>query len=97
MNRNSTQTVRALALCAALALLIGGSPVSAAPTGQADHPILLTDPVPDPHTPGVVWFAATGHTLRGDFLDYWTRFATARMNLAAQLVNSRRLAKSRRR
>jgi hypothetical protein len=31
----------------------------------------LTDPVPDPKLRGVSWFADTGHTLRGPFLDYW--------------------------
>jgi hypothetical protein len=36
-------------------------------------PILLTDSVADPHQPGVQWFAPTGHTLRGSFLDYWQK------------------------
>src|SRR5205807_222522 len=35
---------------------------------------LITDPVPDPRLPGVRWFTRTGHTLRGTFLDYWTRY-----------------------
>jgi hypothetical protein len=30
--------------------------------------------VPDPKQEGVRWFAPTGHTLRGAFLDYWTRY-----------------------
>lgn len=40
---------------------------------QPAKPIFLTDPVPDPKQPGVVWFAPTGHTLRGTFLDYWNK------------------------
>ncbi|MFL5732059.1 MAG: hypothetical protein ACJ78Q_02565, partial [Chloroflexia bacterium] len=48
--------------------------VEAAPTLQARPPLLLTGPVPDPHLPGVRWFAPTGHTLSGPFLDYWTRY-----------------------
>ena len=44
------------------------------PTPQPTKPILLTDPVPDPKQEGVRWFSATGHTLRGEFLDYWTRY-----------------------
>jgi hypothetical protein len=32
---------------------------------------LLTDAVPDPKQTGVEWFASTGHTLRGSFLEYW--------------------------
>jgi hypothetical protein len=35
---------------------------------------LLTDPVADPTQPGVTWFAPTGHTLRGAFLEYWNRY-----------------------
>src|SRR5436190_6368269 len=46
----------------------------AAPASQNSPPKLLTDPVPDPHQAGVQWFAATGHTLRGAFLDYWNRY-----------------------
>jgi hypothetical protein len=30
--------------------------------------------VPDPRQAGVQYFAATGHTLRGDFLTYWTKY-----------------------
>lgn len=41
------------------------------PTLTVGPPILLTRPVPDPNQAGVQWFASTGHTLRGDFLDYW--------------------------
>jgi hypothetical protein len=33
----------------------------------------LTDSIPDPHQPGVQYFPATGHTLRGPFLDYWNQ------------------------
>jgi hypothetical protein len=40
----------------------------------AANPRLLTDPVPDPRQPGVVWFPQTGHTLRGAFLDYWNKY-----------------------
>src|SRR5947207_15552533 len=50
------------------------SPADQTPTPQTTRPILLTDPVPDPHQPGVRWFAPTGHTLRGAFLDYWNRY-----------------------
>ena len=35
------------------------------------RPILLMDRVPDPKQRGISWFDATGHTLRGSFLDYW--------------------------
>jgi len=41
---------------------------------QPTRPILLTDPVPDPKQQGVQYFPATGHTLRGAFLDYWNRY-----------------------
>jgi hypothetical protein len=41
------------------------------PTPAPSKPILLTDPVPDPHQDGVMYFSETGHTLRGKFLDYW--------------------------
>lgn len=51
----------------------------ASPTQQAQQPtalstirtILLTDSVPDPKQVDVQYFAPTGHTLRGSFLDYW--------------------------
>jgi len=46
----------------------------AAPTRQASAPRLLTEPVADPHETGVMWFAPTGHTLRGAFLDYWNKY-----------------------
>ena len=42
-----------------------------AATYQSSRPILLTDAVPDPKQQGVEWFASTGHTLRGSFLEYW--------------------------
>ncbi len=63
--------------------LSGSAGVGAAPNAQAPpqvtprpdvRSILLTDPVPDPKQPGVQWFAPTGHTLRGIFLDYWNRY-----------------------
>src|SRR5947207_11167047 len=47
------------------------SPADQTPTPQTTRPILLTDPVPDPHQIDAQWFAPTGHTLRGAFLDYW--------------------------
>jgi hypothetical protein len=62
-----------------LLVLVGGANSSASPFQQTPpiqplaKPILLTDPVPDPNQQGVVWFAATGHTLRGPFLDYWQK------------------------
>jgi hypothetical protein len=37
-------------------------------------PIRLTDPVPDPKQPDVLYFSATEHTLRGVFRDYWQRY-----------------------
>jgi hypothetical protein len=49
-------------------------PPSPSPQPTPSRPILLTDPVPDPHQADVRWFAATGHTLRGTFLDYWNRY-----------------------
>lgn len=33
----------------------------------------LTQPLPDPHQPGVQYFPQTGHTLRGVFLEYWNQ------------------------
>lgn len=41
------------------------------PTLTVGPPILLTRPIPNPNQPGVQWFSSTGHTLRGDFLNYW--------------------------
>ncbi|MGI8586398.1 MAG: hypothetical protein ACR2M0_01735 [Chloroflexia bacterium] len=69
-------TAHRLALALLLLLLLAPlSPgASAVPPRQDTPPRLLTDPVPDPHQPGVQWFPATGHTLRGAFLDYWTRY-----------------------
>ncbi len=84
-----TYKLRYLALAlvgGALIGLSGGGPVSATSTAQSEtptpqstptptpRPILLVDPVPDPHQAGVQWFAPTGHTLRGTFLDYWTKY-----------------------
>src|SRR5438045_147744 len=61
--------------------LAGSAGVGASPSPQVTppipitRPVLLTDPVPDPHRqPEVLWFAPTGHTLRGSFLDYWTHY-----------------------
>src|SRR5947199_90787 len=62
--------VLALALTALLALP-GGPRTTAAPARQTERPLFLTDPVPDPQQPGVQYFPATGHTLRGAFLAYW--------------------------
>jgi len=44
------------------------------PQSQPTRPILLTDPVPDSKQQGVLYFPATGHTLRGAFLNYWNRY-----------------------
>ncbi len=62
-----------------LLVLIGGantgaSPPSQTPTPQPPKGILLTDPVPDPKQPDVMWFPQTGHTLQGAFLDYWNKY-----------------------
>jgi hypothetical protein len=53
-----------LALAAFVLVPWAGSAQSAGPTAR----------VPDPHAPGVQYFPATGHTLRGKFLDYWQRY-----------------------
>jgi hypothetical protein len=69
--------LRPLALLLALllpALPLGGTPSPAAPASQPAPLHRLTDPVADPQQPGVQWFATTGHTLRGAFLQYWTRY-----------------------
>lgn len=60
-------------------LLVGSNIGVAAPRGQTTTPtpataMLLTDPLQDPKELGVQWFAATGHTLRGAFLDYWNKY-----------------------
>jgi hypothetical protein len=61
----------ALALAAlTLVGLGGGGPAAAHPPAQVPP----TCAVADPHQEGVVYFAATGHTLRGDFLAYWTKY-----------------------
>ncbi len=72
-------SVRRLAWCLALLLpwlMLGAvsTPTPAAPLRQPAPLHRLTDPVPDPHVADVQWFAATGHTLRSAFLDYWTRY-----------------------
>ena len=41
------------------------------PLGAQLAPGRMSEPVPDPQQPGVRYFPATGHTLRGDFLAYW--------------------------
>lgn len=78
-----TLTLRRCAFASALVVLIlavlsgsGGSVAGAASTGQAQpsHPALLTDVVQDPKQPNVLWFAPTGHTLRGVFQDYWIKY-----------------------
>jgi hypothetical protein len=56
------------------ATLLGSANVQALQDRPAPGPILITDPVPDPHELGVTWFAETGHTLRGVFLEYWTEY-----------------------
>ncbi len=43
------------------------------PTLTVGPTILLTRPLPDPKQAGVEWFASTGHTLRGAFLEYWSK------------------------
>ncbi|HYO50008.1 MAG TPA: hypothetical protein VEW94_09165 [Chloroflexia bacterium] len=71
--------IAAILLCLGF---VGGSNSSASSFWQtpspttfqpAAKPILLTAPVPDPKQQGVMWFAPTGHTLRGPFLDYWQK------------------------
>jgi len=63
-----------------LLMLSSSISTKAAPTYQTPtpqqptKPILLTDPVPDPKQQGVQYFPATGHTLKGAFLDYWNRY-----------------------
>jgi hypothetical protein len=52
-----------------LAPLAGAGGAAAAPAGQATK--YPTTPVPDPHQAGVLYFPATGHTLRGAFRAYW--------------------------
>jgi hypothetical protein len=71
-----------IALALVLLLLATSGSILASPPRQtppptpliATSPRLLTDPVPDPRQPGVVWFPQTGHTLRGPFLDYWNKY-----------------------
>ncbi len=72
-------SVRRLAWCLALLLpllMLGAvsTPTPAAPLRQPAPLHRLTDPVPDPQAADVQWFSATGHTLRGPFLEYWTRY-----------------------
>jgi hypothetical protein len=45
--------------------------VQPTPSTEQVKPRMLTDRVADPQQAGVQWFSATGHTLRGSFLDYW--------------------------
>jgi hypothetical protein len=70
-----------LALCLVLSIVLSGRLSQAATTAQTPvpsltKPILLTVPVPDPKQEGVVWFAPTGHTLRGKFLQYWQQYGS---------------------
>ena len=69
-------SLAALIVLSARGLTVSPAQSQQTPTPQPTpaKPILLTDPVPDPNQEGVRWFAATGHTLRGAFLDYWTRY-----------------------
>ncbi len=70
-----------LATCLISPISIAAGVSTAAPTTQplipnpastsSARPILLTDPMPDPHQDGVIYFPETGHTLRGKFLAYW--------------------------
>jgi hypothetical protein len=47
------------------------------PTPTPAPPILLTDPVPQPNLSEqgdeIEWFASTGHTIHGAFLDHWNK------------------------
>jgi len=80
MNKHSL--LYAIALFSILPALAGctgrAAPLAQTPTptsGPAPaKPILLTGPVPDPHQDGVMYFAETGHTLRGMFLQYWQAY-----------------------
>jgi hypothetical protein len=72
-----------LFLCLVLPVALAGGTSKAAPSAQtptptpnatATKPILLTDPISDPHQDGVLYFAQTGHTLRGKFLTYWQQY-----------------------
>jgi hypothetical protein len=65
-------TWAAMLAASLVCLLLGAPATGAAPTAQpGTKPILLIDPVPDPHQDGVEYFTQTGHTLRGPFLRYW--------------------------
>jgi hypothetical protein len=72
-----TRPLPRLMLVALLALLLaplaGRDHATAAPAAQAGSG-LPTSRVPNPQQPGVQWFAATGHTLRGAFLKYWQQY-----------------------
>jgi len=80
--RRLRRYVSILAPMVMMLLMLSSSNTKAAPTYQTPtpqaqqpaRPNLLTDPVPDPRQPGVLYFPATGHTLRGAFLDYWNRY-----------------------
>ncbi|HUS15084.1 MAG TPA: hypothetical protein VM536_08725 [Chloroflexia bacterium] len=65
------RTLGLLLLLASLTALPGTPMPAAAQPVPADR---LVNRVPDPHQAGVQWFPATGHTLRGQFLAYWTRY-----------------------
>ncbi|HEX9990043.1 MAG TPA: hypothetical protein VGE45_16415 [Chloroflexia bacterium] len=68
----------AVATLALIPLASNGSvraaPLQQTPTPQPAVLVKLTDPVPDPKQEGVQWFAPTGHTLRGNFLEYWNKY-----------------------
>jgi len=79
---NRSPRILLSAVAIVLLISIGANSIGAAPpqqssptpTPQTTKPMLLTDPVPDPKQEGVMWFAQTGHTLRGAFLDYWNKY-----------------------
>jgi hypothetical protein len=74
--------ISVISLCTILLALARGTGLAApaaqtptpTPTTGPTKPILLTDSVPDPHQDGVLYFAETGHTLRGMFLKYWQTY-----------------------
>ena len=72
---NDLRRGSAALLLVVLALGLAGGGAAASPA--AARPVAQVPPtcgVADPHQDGVVYFAATGHTLRGDFLAYWTQY-----------------------
>lgn len=74
-NLTSALTILILAVLSGSTGATVASNSQTAPThSQPSLPILLTDPVPDPMQANVQWFAVTGHTLRGAFLNYWDKY-----------------------